>query len=77
MNTQILPAQLTVEDILKKWPQAYAIFNTRNTACVGCMLQRFCTLQDVAETYNINLPDLLADLENYVNEDSKNIRSIQ
>jgi hybrid cluster-associated redox disulfide protein len=75
MNTQILPAQMTVEDILKKWPQAYAIFNTRNTACVGCMLQRFCTLQDVAETYLISLSDLVVDLENYVNGNSQQMRS--
>jgi hybrid cluster-associated redox disulfide protein len=67
MNTETLQAQLTVEDILKKWPQAYAVFNSRNTACVGCMLQRFCTLQDVAETYNISLPNLVVDLKNYVN----------
>ena len=75
MNTQILPAQIAVEDILKKWPQAYAIFNTRNTACVGCMLQRFCTLQDVAETYHIPLSELVVDLENYVNGNSQQMRS--
>lgn len=67
MNTQILQAQLSVEDILKKWPAAYTVFNNRSTACVGCMLQRFCTLQDVAETYSIPLQDLRMDLENSIN----------
>lgn len=73
---QILQAQLTVEDILKKWPHAYTIFNNHHMACVGCMLQRFCTLKDVAETYNITLPDLLGDLKECINEDPQNIRSI-
>jgi len=77
MNTETLQAQFTVEDILKKWPQAYAVFNSRNTACVGCMLQRFCTLQDVAETYNISLPNLVVDLKNYVNGNTQTIRRIQ
>jgi hybrid cluster-associated redox disulfide protein len=77
MNTETLQAQLTVEDILKKWPQAYAVFNSRNTACVGCMLQRFCTLQDVAETYNISLPNLVVDLKNYVNGNTQTIRRTQ
>jgi len=77
MNTETLQAQFTVEDILKKWPQAYAVFNSRNTACVGCMLQRFCTLQDVAETYNISLPNLVVDLKNYVNGNTQTIRRTQ
>ena len=67
MNTQILQAQLSVEEILKKWPAAYMVFNNHNTACVGCMLQRFCTLQEVAETYSIPLQDLRMDLENSIN----------
>ena len=77
MNAEILQAQLTVEDILKKWPQAYAVFNNRNMACVGCMLQRFCTLQDVAENYNISLPNLVVDLKNYVNGNTQTIRRTQ
>ncbi len=63
MNTQALLTQLTVEDILKKWPQTFSIFRNRNTDCVGCLLQRFCMLKDVAETYEIALQELTRDLE--------------
>jgi hypothetical protein len=66
MDTEILHTQLTVEDILKKWPQTYLVFKDRNTDCIGCVLQRFCSIQDVAETYQVALPDLLQDLEKYV-----------
>jgi hypothetical protein len=62
MDTQIIHAQLTVEDILKKWPLAFWVFRNRNTDCVGCLLQRFCTLQNVAETYELSLQDMARDL---------------
>ena len=55
--------QLTVEEILKKWPQTFSIFKNRNTGCIGCFLQRFCTLQDVAETYGVSLQEMKRDLE--------------
>lgn len=77
MDTQNPKTQLSVEDILKKWPRAYTVFNNRNTACVGCLLQRFCTLQDVAKTYNIPLSILVMDLENCVNGNPQIVRSIQ
>jgi len=68
MDTQILYARLTVEDILKKWPLTVSIFHNRNTDCIGCLLQRFCTLQDVSETYNFSLAEMTKDLENFVKE---------
>jgi len=68
--------QLTVEELLKKWPQSYTIFRDRKTGCIGCLLQRFCTLQDVAETYNLSLQDMKRDLELCVNQNSQNQRNI-
>jgi hypothetical protein len=68
MDTPILLAQLTVEDILKKWPLGFSVFRSKNTACIGCILQRFCTLRDVAETYDLELEELTHDLETCVKE---------
>jgi len=66
MNTEILHPQLAVADVLKKWPQAYSVFRNRNTDCIGCLLQRFCSIQDVAENYEVALPDLMEELEKCV-----------
>jgi hypothetical protein len=68
MDTQVFLAQLTVEDILKRWPQAFSVFRSRNTDCVGCLLQRFCSLKDVAEAYDVELQDLINDLEKCIRE---------
>jgi hybrid cluster-associated redox disulfide protein len=77
MDTQIFHAQLTVEEILKKWPETFSVFRSRNTDCIGCLLQRFCTLQDVAETYEIELQDLTGDLETCVTRNYEIKRSIE
>jgi hypothetical protein len=66
MDTETLLTQLTVEDVLNKWPQAYMVFKNHNTDCIGCLLQRFCSIQEVAETYKVALPDLIQDLEKFV-----------
>lgn len=66
MNTEILHTQLTVEDVLKNWPQTYSVFKSHNTDCIGCLLQRFCSIQEVAESYQISLPGLIKDLEKCV-----------
>jgi hybrid cluster-associated redox disulfide protein len=63
MDTNFPHAQMTVEDVLKKWPQTYSVFLKRNTDCIGCLLQRFCTIQDVAETYELSAQELVDDLE--------------
>src|SRR6266498_2994578 len=75
MDTQFIHAQLTVEDILKKWPLVFSVFRNRNTDCIGCLLQRFCTLKDVTETYEVELEDLTQDLEQCVKENYQAQRS--
>jgi hybrid cluster-associated redox disulfide protein len=66
MDTNFPHAQMTVEDVLKKWPQTFSVFRDRNTDCIGCLLQRFCSIQDVADTYSLTAQDLVDDLERCV-----------
>ena len=68
MDTKLLHDQLTVETVLKKWPGTYTVFRNWNTDCIGCLLQRFCSIQDVAETYEVPTQDLISDLEKCVKE---------
>ena len=56
---------LTVKEVLRKWPDALRVFMAAKTKCPGCFMGRFCTLKDVAQTYQICLPDLMRDLEEY------------
>jgi hypothetical protein len=77
MDTKVFLTQLTVEGILSKWPKTFTVFRNRNTDCIGCLLQKFCSIQDVAETYDIPTQDLISDLKKCVNENYPSQRSIE
>jgi hybrid cluster-associated redox disulfide protein len=62
MSLAELDSSLTVEEVLERWPQTAPVFNHYRSACVGCALSPFCTLEDVAGTYHLNLTIFLADL---------------
>jgi hypothetical protein len=64
MDTSVLHIHLTVEEILHRWPRVFSVFMKNKTNCPGCFMGHFCTLKDVAETYQISLEELMADIEN-------------
>jgi hypothetical protein len=57
---------MTVEDVLKAWPSAYTVFLNGKTECIGCCLQKFCTLRELAIAYEVPLEGFIAELENHV-----------
>lgn len=63
MKKILLPgAQTTPEEILSAFPESSRIFNLYHTDCVGCYLARFCTLEEMAALYRIDLASFLRDL---------------
>lgn len=67
MDAQTFDLQLTVDKVLLRWPQAYSAFMKHKTKCVGCFMQQFCTLKDVAATYELSLEALIDDIKNTSN----------
>jgi hybrid cluster-associated redox disulfide protein len=62
MNLGALNSQMTVEEVLEMWPQTAPVFNRYKSACVGCALAPFCTVDDVAATYHFDLNTLMDEL---------------
>jgi hybrid cluster-associated redox disulfide protein len=56
-------AKRTVAEVLESYPQTAASFLALKTNCAGCHLARFCTLEDVARTYELAPPDLIDALQ--------------
>ncbi|MDX1614370.1 MAG: DUF1858 domain-containing protein [Candidatus Promineifilaceae bacterium] len=54
---------MTVSEILDRWPTAVRVFQELKTACVGCPMAPFDTMEDVARIYNLSLPKLMGALE--------------
>jgi hybrid cluster-associated redox disulfide protein len=76
MDVPMFDLQLTVDKVLQRWPKTFSVFMKHKTKCVGCFMQQFCTLKDVAETYQLSAEKLIDELNNVSNEGNKQ-RSIR
>jgi len=63
MDAAKIDLQLTVDKVLQRWPQAFSVFMKNKTKCPGCFMQQFCTLKDVAETYQLSLEKLVEEIK--------------
>lgn len=67
MDTFIhLQPEMTVEEILSAHPGIHTVFLRGKAECIGCFLQKFCTLREAAEAYRVPLEDFMAELESQV-----------
>jgi hybrid cluster-associated redox disulfide protein len=48
----------TVQQIMQTYPKTISVFLALKTNCVGCPLERFCTLAEVAAAYEMSLETL-------------------
>lgn len=72
---QNLAANWTVRQALKTNPDAITVFFAFKTDCVGCPLDRFCTLADVAAEYWLPLEDFLHKLRESKNQQGESNES--
>ncbi|MFH2039356.1 MAG: hypothetical protein ABIJ65_07965 [Chloroflexota bacterium] len=56
----------TVREIQDACQHAISVFIYLNTDCVGCRLERFCTLEEVSRSYEISIETILASFQNFV-----------
>jgi hybrid cluster-associated redox disulfide protein len=69
MDTPNLHIQVTIDKVLQTWPRAFSVFMKHKTKCPGCFMQQFCTLKDVAETYQISAEKLIEEIINVSKEE--------
>ena len=58
-----LSADQTVEQVLAAHPGVSSVFLQLDTYCIGCYMERFCTLEEVASAYELRLEVLLGKLQ--------------
>jgi hypothetical protein len=63
MTASLISPNSTVAETLRSDTDVSHVFIARKTACVGCYLAGFCTLEDVAKTYQLPLDEFLSELE--------------
>ena len=77
MEYQPLEADLTVAEVMARWPQTIPVFIRHRMACVGCTIAPFETLIEVADIYQLELDSFLQELQQTIGreEDQAIIRS--
>ncbi len=62
-------ADMTVAEVLEKWPGTVSVFQELKTACVGCVMAPYDSLADVARIYDIELSGILSALQVAVSDE--------
>ncbi len=68
MNDILALPKTRVEDLLKSDATVIRFFIQQQTACVGCYLAKFCTLEDVINTYKLNEQSFLSALSKIISQ---------
>jgi hybrid cluster-associated redox disulfide protein len=58
--------QMTVAEILDRWPEVIPIFLNHKMACVGCSLADFMTLEDALDIYHLNKESFIEEIEDAI-----------
>ena len=66
-RTEIL-AEMTIETLLRRWPETAVIFHNHNMACAGCAVAPFYTTTDAAQVYGLSPEELLTEIKAAIKE---------
>ncbi len=67
MSVIVSIADMTVEDVLTRWPETADVFNRHNMACVGCPVAPFYKVSEAAVVYKLSTTDFVEELRQVVN----------
>jgi len=61
--------KLTIEAILKEWPQTAEVFNHYSSSCIGCAIAPFCKIKDAVNYYGLPEEQFMDDLQQIIEHD--------
>jgi len=71
MNEAFTKSETNVAVVLQNHSKAVQVFVKHKTACVGCALARFCTIEDVINIYKLDENIFLDELEKVCTHNSQ------
>jgi hypothetical protein len=63
MEHPTLSPRLRIADLLAGSPSLVALFIELHVDCIGCSMNKFCTLEELCAQYELDLPTVLARIE--------------
>ena len=61
-----ITADMTIGEVLKKYPESLKVFLSHGLMCVGCAVARFENIRQGATAHGIDVDALIEDLNNAV-----------
>lgn len=61
-----ISADLTVKELFDSYPKVVDIFIELNLACIGCPIDKFHTLVDIANAYDLDLEFLISKIKTVI-----------
>ena len=62
--------EMTIEMLLNRWLETAVIFRHYKMICIGCQVSAFCTIKDAAEIHDLPVDQLLAELNQAIDENA-------
>lgn len=66
MSDSVPLADMTVEDVLNRWPETAEVFGRHNMACIGCPVAPFYSIAEAAGVYSLPLDEFLEELNQVI-----------
>lgn len=66
MNTEITLTDLTVAEIMRRWPVTITVFLAHRLDCLGCSMADFETVSDAIQVYHLPHQQFLQELQNSI-----------
>jgi len=59
----IIDAETLISDLLDAYPKTAEVFINNKMVCVGCEAEKFHTIKDAAENYNVEIKSLIEEIK--------------
>ncbi|MCO6187762.1 DUF1858 domain-containing protein [Rhizobium sp. L1K21] len=66
-HARITDPDITLNDLMEKWPQTIPVFMRHRMLCVGCLINPFHTVSDACAEYDLSEDAFVSELVDAVN----------
>jgi hybrid cluster-associated redox disulfide protein len=66
MNKTTITEDMTIKEVIDKYPQTAMVFMKYNIGCIGCLAASFEKVKDIATVHGIDTKALVKDLNQIV-----------
>ena len=67
-NSALVTKEMTIKEVLKKYPEAASVFIEYGLHCIACSFAQEETIGEAVKVHQINIEEFLEDLNEVVNK---------